>query len=381
MPDKNVIDKFAGKVNPYTGYFFAAIEHIDQQIGNLRAELTKRGLDENTLILFMTDNGGTAGVQTFNAGMRGDKGDVYEGGHRVPLFIHWPTGGISEGKDVEALTAHIDVLPTLMDLLELEVTNPVVFDGLSLKSVLYSDGAELVPRTLFVEAQRTFESQAWVNTAAMQGKWRLVNNTELYNLKDDPGQLDNIIDQNSVLVAQLRAAHKTYWQQVTPGDRDIPRHIVGHPDDPETFLSPSDWHAPEVPWHHAHIAAGSPLKGGWSLNVAKKGRYQIQVSRWPKEAKATMQGIPELTKEVDAWDDRGGKHALIYGDKFVPLPIASVKLIVGDEAWEKPVTQHTLAVQFDVPLIQGDTEIKGYFLDKSGRVISGAYYIYMSLVK
>ena len=93
----------------------------------------------------MTDNGSGGGLDVndnqfvtsgFNAGMRGQKGSEYDGGHRVPFFLHWPAGGIDEGRDVEEVTANVDILPTLIELCGLESSEGNSFDGRSLAPLL-----------------------------------------------------------------------------------------------------------------------------------------------------------------------------------------------------------------------------------------------------
>ena len=94
--------------------FYGMIANIGENIARLRAQLEKLGLAENTILAFMTDNGATGGfdpraagdARGYNAGMRGKKMQIYDGGHRVPLFLHWPAGGMRSGKDVKRLAAH-----------------------------------------------------------------------------------------------------------------------------------------------------------------------------------------------------------------------------------------------------------------------------------
>ncbi|MGI9240240.1 MAG: arylsulfatase, partial [Verrucomicrobiales bacterium] len=105
--------------------FYGMISNLDENVGRLLGKLESWGLGENTIVIFMTDNGTSAGyagpkkdggaAKGFNAGMRGKKGSEYDGGHRVPFFIRWPAGGVTAGRDIPTLTAHIDVLPTLME--------------------------------------------------------------------------------------------------------------------------------------------------------------------------------------------------------------------------------------------------------------------------
>src|SRR5690606_34335806 len=96
-------------------------------------------LTENTIFIFTTDNGSTGGGdfnELFNAGMRGKKGSEYDGGHRVPFFIKWPQGDLGSGRDVTPITAHVDVLPTLIDLAGIQAPENVRFDGASIRTLL-----------------------------------------------------------------------------------------------------------------------------------------------------------------------------------------------------------------------------------------------------
>jgi arylsulfatase B len=95
--------------------FYGLIANLDGNMARLEEFLNQQGLAANTILMFTTDNGTAAGGEVYNAGMRGAKGSVYEGGHRVPLFVSWPQGGIGGGRDADTLTAHIDVLPTLIE--------------------------------------------------------------------------------------------------------------------------------------------------------------------------------------------------------------------------------------------------------------------------
>ena len=106
------------------------IANLDYNIGLLRQHLRKQSLDQNTIFIFMTDNGTSAGAKFdgleslpkygYNAGMRGKKSSIYDGGHRVPFFIYWPNGNIKGGKDISHLSAHIDVFPSLVELCQLK---------------------------------------------------------------------------------------------------------------------------------------------------------------------------------------------------------------------------------------------------------------------
>lgn len=382
LPDPAAADDYKRKVDGGTACFFAAIERIDAQLGRLRAMLAGEGLERDTIVVFLTDNGGTAGVDVFKAGMRGQKGSSYDGGHRVPCFIHWPGGGLRKGEDIPSLSAHIDLLPTLVDLCGLKLAKQVDFDGRSLRSQLLDAGAEVPGRTLFVEVQRTFTAQKWQGAVAMTSRWRLVGNTQLYDIRQDPGQQRNVIAEHLDVAETLRGEFDSYWSRVTPGDRDRVAFIVGDERDPETLLSSSDWYLPDPPWNHAAVASGSAPVGDWRIRAAHAGQYRFEVRRWPREADAEIAGLPSFSKAVDAWDSKGPKPDLLYGNgrtNFRKLEVSSVRLTVGDKARILPVPNGARLVSFELELSPDVSyPVKAEFLDDSGEVIAGGCYVYCS---
>jgi arylsulfatase A-like enzyme len=384
LPDVSAADDYKKKVDDPTAFFFSAIGKIDARIGRLRATLAEEGLDRDTILIFLTDNGGTAGVELFNAGMRGHKGTVYNGGHRVPCFIHWPAGGLRHGEDITPLNAHIDVLPTLVDLCGLKLPREVDFDGRSFRPQLTHPAAEVPDRSVFVELQRTFEPRKWENTAAMTTRWRMINNKELYDIRQDPAQQHNVIDDHPEVVEKLRRDFDAYWTRVTPGDRDRAEFIVGDDCDPETFLHSSDWYLPVPPWNHGAVAAGPDAAGDWRIRAARTGTYRFEVRRWPREADAPLAGTPTITKTVDAWDAAGPKPDLLYGGtktRFTALPVAKVRLKVGDKTQTLPVNGETKQVDFNFDLENGRShDVKAVLLDRSGKLLAGGYYVYCRFV-
>lgn len=172
IPDPTLADKYVDAGVPLgRALFYAMIERVDQNISQLRKTLDKEGLAENTIVIFMTDNGSTHGWASFNAGMSGGKGSNLDGGHRVPCFIHWPEGRLGEARDVSALSGHIDLLPTLIDLCSMELPKAVDFDGTSLMPLLRGATNNRGDRTLFVETQRSAEYEKGHNSAVLTNKW------------------------------------------------------------------------------------------------------------------------------------------------------------------------------------------------------------------
>ena len=198
------------------------ISKIDLNFGRLRTKLSDWGIEENTVLIFMTDNGTSGGCEIdgnehvlrgYNAGMRGMKTSYYDGGHRVPFFIRWPNGGLDGGRDVEDTSYHVDFFPTLADLCGLSMP-PLQLDGVSLKGVLTGEEALPKGRVEFMQYhQSTVVPSKW-ESSVVSDQWRLVRGKELYDIKADPGQNRDIAGQHPEVVRRLRAAHEAYWQEM-----------------------------------------------------------------------------------------------------------------------------------------------------------------------
>ena len=203
--------------------YYAMIEHLDAAVGRFLERLD--GVNRDTLVIFMTDNGHSVG-SVYNAGMRGMKGTPYEGGVRVPSFWRW-TGRLPSGVDCDALTAHIDVLPTVVELAGGKV--PEGIEGRSLLSLFewlrkpQPLGIEKPPwadRLLFTHFGRweagQSESAKYRAVAVRNTQFKLVNNVELYDLSADPGETNNIITTHPNIASQLRAEYENWWMDVMP---------------------------------------------------------------------------------------------------------------------------------------------------------------------
>lgn len=305
-------------VAPTMAKFYGMITNIDENMGRLRAFLEENGLAENTLVVFLTDNGTAAGHAPrkneestwpgFNAGMRGNKGSEYDGGHRVPSFWYWPIGDVQGGRDVDALAAHIDVLPTLAELCNLQPPARRPLDGASHAAALRGTGPAPSDRTLLVHSQRVEHPRKWRKCAVMSERWRLVNGTELYDIMADPGQAEDVAVAHPHLVEQLRDSYEEWWQSLTPVFDDYVRIGVGGAEDPTRLMS-HDWHAEDqgVPWHQNHVRNGYVSNGPWALQVEQPGDYEITLFRWPEQLDRRMDcvgariliGGEEQSLEVD----------------------------------------------------------------------------------
>ncbi len=216
--------------------FYGMIENIDENLGRMMAKLEDWKMLDNTLVIFMSDNGMTGGgsgkpgepmgrlpdgtsMLLYNAGMKGQKGSTDEGGVRVPFFVRWD-GHVKPGQDVERIAAHIDVFPTIAALAGAELPAAQV-EGRSLLPLIENPQAEWADRYLFTHKARwptgaDPEESKWKDFAVRNQQYRLVDNVALFDMQADPGQTKNIIADHSDVVEAMRAAYDKFWQEARP---------------------------------------------------------------------------------------------------------------------------------------------------------------------
>ncbi len=351
---------------PGVASFFGMIANIDENVGRLEEMLRATGLRDNTILIFMTDNGGTAGVNLHNSGMRGQKISLWEGGHRVPSFWRWPNGGIGGGKDVEELTTIQDLLPTVAELCGLKTPPGVRFDGVSLARLLRGEAKALPDRMVVVQFSRMNVGRPQCGDAAvLWKKWRLVSLTELYDVSKDPAQQRNVIQQHPEVAARMREHYEKWWAGVSPRlDSFLPVHIGAEEENP-TLVSPTEW-ADVFLDQGNQIRRGERRNGEWHVMVERRGQYEFRLRRWPKEVSVPMRaGLPPHKGEVGSYPEG------------VALPIAQARLRIGGVDRAAPVSETSQEVVFTMPLGEGRTKMQTWFYDHAGQEISGAYYVYV----
>lgn len=223
--------------------FYGMVENIDENIGRLINKLDEWKLSENTLVIFMSDNGMTgggsgspgkdlaAGHPFFNAHQKGLKGSNEEGGSRVPFFVRWP-GKVKPGVDIDRIAAHIDILPTLAALTGADLPANQV-EGRNLLPLIEGQTQDWPDRTIFNHICRwptgaDPDQFKGVNFSVRNQRYRYVGPSQagkdkskatgpfLYDMLNDPGQTTNIIEQQPEIARQLRAAYDQYWQEARP---------------------------------------------------------------------------------------------------------------------------------------------------------------------
>lgn len=370
--------------------FYGTVTNVDENVGRLRAKLEELGLAENTIIVFMTDNGSGGGVTcdehghvqegpcNYNAGMRGIKGSPYEGGHRVPFFLYDPSVGAGEGRDINTLTSYIDFMPTILDLCGITVPSERSFHGQSLKPLM--DGEDCADnwdeRILVTDVQRVARPVKWRKSCVMQNHWRLINGKELYDMSVDPRQTRDVAGEYPNIVNALRLGYEDWWDLVSVQfDRDIPFHIGG--DDEEIVLTTHDIRNEDtaVVWHQGEVRKGERVSGYWELDVRTAGRYSFELRRWPREADRPLCD-PIVGDDVPIrWDCIQESYRYFYTDG-VSLDIQWARLQVGNQVLHAEVPAGGKEVTFELDLPEGPAHLYPMFYTAEPKALA-PYYIYV----
>ncbi|WP_168567198.1 arylsulfatase [Crateriforma spongiae] len=356
--------------------FYGMIANFDANLGRLMAAFEKHDMADDTIVIFMSDNGtamgstGTEDDDGYNAGMRGKKGSVYDGGHRVACFVRWPDG-LPSDVDVNHLTCHRDWMPTLIDLCDLSPPKDVSFDGRSMAAILKDPDAAWPDRKLFVQRQsdqpvcmlQPGTKRRKPNYAVMTEQFRLVNG-QLFDIESDPGQRIDVADRYPDIVEELSASYREHFEDVygidpTEGegrrpteptdDGGVPftRFMVGPGPYASTLMTVRDWHPTKggVIWQQPQLADNDLwIQGFWALNVKKAGRYRVKLSRYPDQLNRSMQY------------DR-------------------VELTIGPRTWSQSLDRDDSAAEFSVTLPAGDSLVKTRCIDSQAGRERGAYYV------
>ena len=358
--------------------FYGMIAAIDEAVGRLDQALEDLGIRENTILIFMTDNGTSRGIMYpktgvvgYNAGMRGKKGSPYDGGHRVPCFIRWPEGGIGGGRDEATLTRHYDLLPTLAELCGIQLPKGLALDGRSLVPLINNPHADWPERTLVSELQLTnSKPNQWSRTAVMTERWRLVNEVELYDIIADPGQLQDVAEKHPEIVKDLTNRYQNWWADVSKSHNRDCDLLLGSKRENPTLLTSYYWNNQsgeqrDMPWAHTHIVSGPLQNGWWRVNAEEAGQYAFRLRRWPKESGLGInQHSDHLAPPEKSW------HPV----EPAKLLVTRAKIKIGTIEKELSVSLEAKQVEFIIELPAGSTQLQTWFLDDQGRS-RGAYYV------
>jgi len=363
------------RMNPYYGddirealvTFLAMGLNIDENVGKLMRFLEYEGLLDNTIVVFFTDNGSSFGRHYYNAGMKGGKQELFEGGHRVPLFIRGPESIIGEKTVIDELCHVQDLLPTLASAIGVK-NLPHRVDGVDLIPLMKKEINQLEDRMLVVNFSRIpqkvfFPEQDNSDNVAVPKKemsavlwknWRYLNDEALYDISKDPHQDKDIAAEHPDVVAAMKNHLNSWWDDVKDDAEKIHRIVIGSPEENPMMLSACDWYNIFVDMQK-QVRTGVKKSGYWHVRVEQSGTYDFELRRWPVESGYGLSdSIP---------------------DSF---PIASAEIMVGDKKQRLYVSRNDKSARFTFELDAGETSILTNFYDENGERIAGAYYLYVN---
>jgi arylsulfatase len=256
---------------------YAMVTNIDENFGKLLKKLDDLKISENTVVVFMTDNGPQQ--PRYVAGMRGRKGSVFRGGVRVPFFLRYPD--MFEGnKDIESTAAHIDVLPTIAEICRVKVPDDRIIDGMSLLPLIKDKPDDKFnDRHLFFYWSRRFP-ELYNNIALQKGNYKLVANTnyntsvnsfELFDLKKDEFEQNDILSGNLSVAGEMKSELDNILYELSNSENIInpPRMIIGTEYENPLILNRNDaWGEPGV-WTQEEVY------GMWRVKITE-GTYDIR---------------------------------------------------------------------------------------------------------
>jgi arylsulfatase len=360
-------------VQPYRGKgpagFFGMIAHLDKRFGDLDKFLTDSGLRENTIVIFMTDNGGTAGVKTHNAGLRAGKTTYYDGGHRVPCWIRWPAGALGKPREINVPTQNTDLLPTLLELCRIErpPTTAVTADdwklygGVSLAGLLRESQPALADRMLVVQYGQTIKK---FDSCVIWNKWRLVAGEELYDVAADRAQEKNVAAEQPDVVRAMRNHYERWWRGVEPLVNEFVPITIGAAQQPVVELTSGDWEGIYADnTGHVRSAVGGPTGGRWNIQVETAGDYEFILRRWPEQSGAAL---------GDAYDAKtAGPNSASRA--FPTIARAIIEIAEIEKSAE--ADPKSKGVTLTVTLPAGRTTLEAWFEDEPGNELCGAFFV------
>ncbi|MFC4994109.1 arylsulfatase [Rubritalea tangerina] len=272
--------KDQAKENDKLARIAAMITNIDDNMGKLFKKLSDMGLSDDTIVIFLTDNG--PNTRRFVGPFRGKKSELYEGGVRTPLWIQWPKV-LKPGSQIKkSVAAHIDLMPTLLDACGVkEVPNGM--DGRSVLEKLKNPEVELEQRPIVIQYHRGDEISKYHSCMVRLGKWKLVHPSgtqktkfegepkwELYDLAADPGETKDLIGVEKEVAATLIARYESWYKDVSGARADQPG--------PPYIVVEKDKENPSVlTWQDMIEGTWRPNKVGYyKVEFTQDGRYDIR---------------------------------------------------------------------------------------------------------
>ncbi len=273
---------------------YGMVENMDENIGRVLRRLDELKLRDDTIVIFMTDNGPNGA--RFNGGMRGTKGSLHEGGSRVPFFLRWPAR-FKQARLVKPIAAHIDLFPTLIELCGMPMPQTLPQDGRSLVPLLEGKEADWPERTLFTQHQLPKDLNRPIGAVRTQ-QYRLVNEGrgwELFDMRSDPAQQHNLAAERPEVAKRLTESFESWWREILPQTGHQGSAITAIPAIPAISVGYAKENPVELPVPQARFTGGLRFSGihpnnawltgwtnlestvEWELDVVRAGRYAVSL--------------------------------------------------------------------------------------------------------
>jgi len=338
-----------------TAAVFGMVENIDDNVGRLLETLAGLDLSENTIVIFLTDNGPN-GLR-YDAGMKAAKGSTYEGGIRTAFFVRWPAR-LEPGRKIDRIAAHIDVVPTLLEACGVAPPEDVRLDGRSLLPLWEARQVDWPDRTLFFQWHRGDAPVAYQKCAVRSQGYKLVNTRdvkpgtrpegvpfELYDMQADPLEMKDVAAEHPEIVAGMRRQYDAWLADVSRDHGyEAPRILIGTEQEPATILTRQDWRGDSADWSPKGL-------GHWEVAVPRGGVFQItcdfDVPKGPAVLRVTVQGT-RIERRLAAGENpgegaeapypllAGGVRVTLSPVELKPSPAERIDAWIAVDGVEKP---------------------------------------------
>ena len=360
-------------VSPELACFYASITGVDTAVGRLRTFLSESKIGENTVLIFMTDNGSSSkeARALCDGGYPGGKGADGEHNHRVPCFVHWPRMGLNKGRDVNTLSAHMDWLPTFVDLCGLEKPKleGLPFDGVSLAPLLTGKEKGDEPNWL----DRMIVILKGSKGKVLRGDWRLTGNR--FGNRD-PKNIDQDVDRHKLRLemkkfdSEFRASLAgTKWES----DKPI---YVG-----ETIKEPLV-HMDRTFWQQCCILGAPKRLFPWTVCFLHDGTYEFEFRRWPPELDLALDAGLTVKAKPGVHYTNGSRVFLNRGDnnKGRALHIRGVELEIDGRKISKKAESGQTAIKVTLDISKGTREVRAVFVGEDGNHLTMPYFAYVTKI-
>jgi arylsulfatase A-like enzyme len=318
----------------------AMITNIDDNVGQLLAKLDTLGIAGNTLVVFMTDNGPQS--PRFVGPFRGMKSEVFEGGVRAPLWMRWP-GQLKPGLVREETVAHIDLMPTILEVCKIPVPADLRMDGRSFWALATGAGDAWPERPIVIQSHRGDVPTRLHHFMIREGNWKLLHPSgfgresftgdprfELYDVVTDPRESTNLAASQPEIVARLLADYNAWFDDVSstrPDNYAPPRIRIGTPHESPTTLTRQDWRGGT--WDTDAI-------GHWLVGI-EEGTYDITVRMSPKPEPGVVEfRLGDVTAQMTI---AAGAETCLVSDVKLPKTEGTLHATIHHGAQERGVHQ------------------------------------------